>query len=93
MTNLLGRRRGSRWRFGTKTAKNFRGRLISIGNKPYIDPPVDEVDDGNDTGAAASSIRSRVGGGSRRNPNLPQMEFVENQVKSSRYTILTFLPK
>ena len=32
-------------------------------------------------------------GGSRRNPNLPQMEFVENQVKSSRYTILTFLPK
>ena len=58
MTNLLGRRRGSRWRFGTKTAKNFRGRLISIGNKPYIDPPVDEVDDGNDPGGAGS-IRSQ----------------------------------
>ena len=96
MTNLLGRRRRSRWRFGTKTAKNFRGRLISIGNKqnlttyililllyvlwkkmqkksvkfifcfqnptignkPYIDPPVDEID-GNDTAEATGSIRSR----------------------------------
>ena len=30
----------------------------TIGNKPYIDPPVDEID-GNDTAEATGSIRSR----------------------------------
>ena len=74
----LPRRQSSRWRFGTRTAKNFKGRLISVGNGDYIDPPPELEQD---------SRSSRRGG------NLPQTEFVGNQVKSSRYTVLTFVPK
>ena len=75
-------KRGSKWKFGSRTAKNFKGRLISVGNKPYIDPPV-EIE--NDNRSSRMSMR--------RNPNVPQTEFVKNQVKSSKYTVLTFIPK
>ena len=60
----------SRWRFGTKSAKNFKERVLDIGINE------NELSEGND-----ENLRST------------QMEFVDNQIKSSRYTILTFLPK
>ena len=47
-----------------KNAKKKSVKLIfcfqnhTIGNKPYIDPPIDEID-GNDTAEATGSIRSR----------------------------------
>ena len=65
------RRRQSRWRFGTKSAKNFENRTVNVGHHELDFGPETEVTD-----------EAEV-----------QIEFVDNTIKSSKYTILTFLPK
>ena len=69
------RRRQSRWRFGTKSAKNFENRTVNVGHRELDFGPETEVTD-------ASNEEAEV-----------QIEFVDNTIKSSKYTILTFLPK
>ena len=66
-TNM--QRRQSRWRFGTKSAKNFQNRIINIGHREQ------DFENKNDNGTE------------------DQIEFVDNTIKSSKYTLLTFLPK
>ena len=65
------RRRQSRWRFGTKSAKNFENRTVNVGHR--------ELDFGLETEVTDEAEA--------------QIEFVDNTIKSSKYTILTFLPK
>ena len=81
MSNENGRKRflrsNSRWRFGTKSAKNFKERVLFVGNKTDSEDAVDNEEHFQKNGSQ----------------NEPQMEFVNNQIKSSRYTIFTFLPK
>ena len=61
----------SRWRFGTKSAKNFQERVINVGQRPL-------------------NFEESV---SDDTLNEAQIEFVDNTIKSSKYTLLTFLPK
>lgn len=68
------RRSQSRWRFGTRSAKNFKQRVLDIGQKT-LDVIDEEPDD-------AVSQQGE-----------PQVEFVDNTIKSSKYTLLTFVPK
>ena len=62
----------SRWRFGTRSARNFKERVLNVGQRPL------SVNDDPDFGQANQE---------------PQVEFVANQIKSSKYTIITFLPR
>ena len=62
----------SRWRFGTRSARNFKERVLNVGQRPL------SVNDETDFGQADQE---------------PQTEFVANQIKSSKYTIITFLPR
>ena len=63
----------SRWRFGTKSAKNFQERVIYVGQRSLnFEESVSDQDTFNDEA---------------------QIEFVDNTIKSSKYTLLTFLPK
>ena len=64
-------RRQSRWRFGTKSAKNYENRIVNIGHQELNFEAEVEVNSNNEE----------------------QNEFVDNTIKSSKYTILTFLPK
>ena len=61
----------SRWRFGTRSSRNFVKRKINVGQRPLTN--FDKDDDQTDIE--------------------PQIEFVGNQIKSSKYTIITFLPR
>ena len=61
----------SRWRFGTRSSRNFVKRKINVGQRPLT--TFDKDDDQTDIE--------------------PQIEFVGNQIKSSKYTIITFLPR
>ena len=63
----------SRWRFGTRSARNFKERVLNIGQRP-----LSLADDEGDFGQVEQE---------------PQLEFVGNQIKSSKYTIVTFLPR
>ena len=62
----------SRWRFGTRSSRNFVKRKINVGQRPLTN--FDKEDDDQ------TDIE-------------PQIEFVGNQIKSSKYTIITFLPR
>ena len=56
---------------------NFKSRIIRLGRNFGLDEEVDGVDGGD------------ISGGD----DLPQSQFVNNAVKSSKYTVWTFLPK
>lgn len=60
------RRRTGRFRFGTKSAGNYKERVISVGNKPLHD-----IEDNHEQ----------------------QFEFVDNEIKTAKYTAITFLPR
>ena len=62
----------SRWRFGTRSSRNFVKRKINVGQRPLTNFDKDDDDQ--------TDIE-------------PQIEFVGNQIKSSKYTIITFLPR
>ena len=62
----------SRWRFGTRSSRNFVKRKINVGQRPLTTFDKDDDDQ--------TDIE-------------PQIEFVGNQIKSSKYTIITFLPR
>ena len=77
MRNLLRQNtRISRWRFGTRSAYNFRERVVHIGQQQgAADAAAEDFEDSNQSDEAQ------------------QVEFVDNRIKSSKYTILTFLPR
>ena len=56
---------------------NFKSRVIKLGRNVGLDEGVDGVD----------------GGYTSEGDELPQSQFVNNAVKSSKYTVWTFLPK
>ena len=64
----------SRWRFGTRSSRNFDKRKINVGQRPFT---TIQIDNNEQTDIASE----------------PQIEFVGNQIKSSKYTIFTFLPR